>query len=271
MTWNRTLVPALLALASLGQAQESSWYARSVVAYSNLGTGIYGDPTATLGPPSRWVRDTQNGGPNQQVAPSIGYASWNVSPTGQPLLCTIRPGGFITLRFHPPIQDSEANLFGQDFIVFGNSVLMCSESLTWNTNLNLANVLAGPDWTEPMAVSVSPDGIRWYTYPNSVTSGADGLWPTQAFQWDGNTESWGEKSDFTRPVPPSLTRSQLTGQTVASAIQLFQGSGGGTAFDLRPSGFRSIRFIRVDGNGGELDAIARVSRAIEMVPSTSPN
>lgn len=270
MTFNK-LLPGVLVVLSCHVEAANPWYAQSVVSYSNLGFGVYGDPAAVLGPPDRWVRDASSaGGPNQQIAPSLGYASWNVGTSFQPLVTTVRPGGHITVRFNPPIQDSEANWYGLDFIVFGNSMLSCTESLAWNTNLNLVNVTAGPDWTEPMSVSVSPDGIRWYTYPVSTTSGADGLWPTQAFTWDGATESWGERSDFTRPVPPEVTRSSLVGQTVASAIQLFQGSGGGTAFDLRPSGFRSVRYIRIDGNGGEVDAISRVGRTIIQVSNVSP-
>ncbi len=261
MTFNKIfLVGALTCGAAV--APSSPWFASRVVGFHNLGSGVYGDPSAVLGSPTTWIRDTSpNGGPDQHVAPSLGYGTWNVGAAGEPLLATIRSGGFITVEFSPPIQDAHQNWFGYDFIVFGNTFLACTQTLGWNTNLNLVNVLSGPDWVEPMAVSVSPDGIRWYTYPNSVTSGADGLWPTQAFTWDATNEYWGAPSTWTKPVPPTLTRFSVTGQTLANAVQMYQGSGGGTAFDLGPSGFRSIRYIRVDGNGGEVDAFARVSRA----------
>lgn len=261
MTSSKSLLIALLFPAAVAAA--NPWHAVEVVGFSNLGAGIYGNPQAALGPPTRWVRDTSpNGGPGQRVAPSLGYATWNVAPDGGPLLVTIRSGGFLTVRFDPPIRDLPGNWYGMDFIVFGNALLGATEGIQWNTDLNTVHITPGPDFLEPMTVSVSPDGIRWFSYPNTPTTAADGLWPTQAFRWDGQNLAWGAESNFTKPVPPSLTRDDLTGQTVAQAIQLFEGSGGGAAFDLRPTGFREVRFIRVDGNGGEVDAFARVSRPL---------
>lgn len=223
-------------------------FASSVVSFSGLGAGFYGVPSAVLGPPTRWVKDSINGGPMQRVAPSIGYATWNVSPENQPLLCTINPGGQITVEFDPPIT----NRRGSDFIVFGNALIACSEPITFGTNPDTAFVISGADFVEPMSVSVSPDGFFWHTFPLSPYQGADGYWPTQAFDVSGSP------SDFNRPVPPELKRDDLNGLSLRSAIAAFRGSGGGTAFDLSTVRQKTARFIRIDGNGGELDAVARV-------------
>ena len=223
-------------------------FASSVVSYSNLGAGIYGVPSAVLGPPTRWVKDTIHGGPMQRVAPSIGYSTWNVSPENQPLLCTINPGGQITVEFDPPIT----NRRGSDFIVFGNALVACSEPIMFGTNPDAAFVISGADYIEPMGVSVSQDGLTWHTFPLTPFQGADGYWPTQAF------DASGIPSDFNRPVPSDLAREDLNGLSLRSAIDAFRGSGGGTAFDLSTVRQEAARFIRIDGNGGELDAIARV-------------
>lgn len=265
MTFSK--LPLCLGVLALSGVATASHFATRVVSFSQLGVGIYGDPQAALGMPAPWVRDTSpNGGPDQRIRTSLIYGAWNVTPEGTPAVVTIRAGGHLTLEFQPPIQDRAGNWFGLDFIVFGNAFLASNQPMTWQTQPLLTNILAAPDFVEPMQVSVSPDGIRWYSYPVSNTSGADGYWPTQAFRWNAQAGDWGAMSDFTKPVSPSLTRSQLSGQTLARAIELFDGSGGGTAFDLRPSGFRWVRYIRIDGNGGEVDAVARVSRA--LVPAS---
>jgi hypothetical protein len=89
------------------------------------------------------------------------------------------------------------------------------------------------------------------------------LWPTQPFLWDRTTKAWGAESDWTKPVDPSLVASSLAGKSVADAIDLYQGSAGGTAFDLSVSGFSSISYIRFTGTGGEIDGISRVSSVPE--------
>ena len=230
-------------------------FATSVVSYSNLGGGIYGDPNAVLGSPTRWVQDTFNGGLNQRVAPGIGYATWNVSPEGNPLVTTVRPGGQITVRFDPPIQ----NIHGSEFIVFGNALIPTSQEITHATDPDSVFVLSGPDFIEPMPVSVSSDGLIWRTFVVSPMQGADGYWPTQAF------DSQGRETDFNLPVPAGLTRNQLTGLTLRQAVAKFRRSGGGTAFDLNQVGLKTARYIRISGNGGEVDAIARVINPTDLL------
>jgi hypothetical protein len=69
--------------------------------------------------------------------------------------------------------------------------------------------------------------------------------------------------DFTKPVNPAF-QSMIAagGLTAADAVDLYAGSGGGTGFDLTPSGFESIRYVKVAGaggfSGGELDALTVV-------------
>jgi hypothetical protein len=73
--------------------------------------------------------------------------------------------------------------------------------------------------------------------------------------------------DFTRPVNPEFAAVLAAGgMTVAEAIALYNGSGGGTGFDLAESGFSMIRYARVEGvgpefSGGEIDGFAAVRPA----------
>lgn len=89
--------------------------------------------------------------------------------------------------------------------------------------------------------------------------------------------------DFTRPVDPALTKEDFAGKTVADAIDLYKGSGGGTAFDLADladlpadpiTGRKWARYVKVTANitgkyglvfEGETDAFARVRHQIDPV------
>jgi hypothetical protein len=246
-------------LALVGAAQASaldSRFATGVASYGGLGASpLYGDPRAALGPPSTWIRDDWHGGPDLRVAVSLAYGAWNVSPDGAPVVVTIPSGGWVTLQFDPPIADSPSNWRGMDFIVYGNSFLVGAPA-SWNTNMDALRIGSGAVFSEPVTVAVSPDGLSWHTY---AAPHADGFWPTQAFSWtDG---AWGEPQDPGKPVPPTLTAASVAGRTVAQAIRMFRGSAGGTAFDLAPSGFAAVRYMRLTSNGGEVDSVARVGPA----------
>lgn len=83
--------------------------------------------------------------------------------------------------------------------------------------------------------------------------------------------------DFTKPVDPNLVLGDFSGLTVADAIDLYDGSGGGTSFDLKDlttydelaidpnSGCRWIQYVRLEGGegifaeGGQVDAVADVA------------
>lgn len=265
-----TISISLALLAALAQTQDTR-FATRVVSYSGLGGGVYGDPQAVLGKPTTWVYDHWSGGPNAKVAASLGYAPWNVDPSGNPVITTIAPGGHVTVEFVPPIIRSPKHWYSQDFIVFGNPLLATSTGVAWNTDIGAVSILSGPDFIEPAQVSVSPDGIQWYTYPLDNYHAADGYWPTQAFQWNRATNNWGNESDWTKPVPPNLTRPMLTGKSIADAIDLFKNSAGGTAFSLAPSGFNSVRYVRVSGSWGEVDGFSRVSPSLQTAPALPIN
>lgn len=249
----RTWISAV-SLTGFASAQD---FASQVVAASGLGTNtFYNNPLAILGQPTSWNRDTVNGGTAQQVASSVVYGAWQSDPGGANTVCTIPSGGSVTVSFDTPILDDPQNWFGKDFIVFGNSFFTNSAGvITANSNFDNILISTGNLFVEPVTVSVSPDGIAWYTYASPTS---DGYWPTQAFAWDPVNHQFAGSQVWTKPVNPNLQPSDVVGKTVAQVIGLYQQSAGGTAYDLAPSGFTSIRFIRLTSNGGEVDGISRV-------------
>ena len=70
--------------------------------------------------------------------------------------------------------------------------------------------------------------------------------------------------DFTKPVNPTMQSIfSAGGLTAADGIDLYNGSGGGTGFDLCESGFTAIQYVKVQGidpdfSDGEVDAFAAV-------------
>ena len=235
-------------------------FASFVVSASGLGSDPwFNDPQAMLGPPTIENRDTVNGGSGQAVVSSVVYAPWRQTSDGAKALCTIPSGGQVTIGFQEPILNDPLNWNGLDFIVFGNSFFLNSVgTITASTNLSAVTIPSASLFNEPVTVSVSPDLLQWYTYTSPV---ADSLWPTQGRQWLGS--SWGKTHLYDKPVPPSLNAAQVAGKTVAEVIRMYDRSAGGTGFDLAPSGFTAIRYVRFQSNGGEIDAVSRVGHAKE--------
>jgi hypothetical protein len=251
---------AILSLFVCACAAHAQTFASQVESFSGLGKNpLYNDPNAMLGKSTLWNRDTFGGGPLERVATSIGYAPWGTDDNDNNVITSIPNGGEVIVSFDDPIVDDPLNWFGMDFTVYGNSSFLTSGFIEWNTNLENITI-AGPEvFAEPTEVSVSPDLVNWYTY---TTTFADDLFPTQAFEWDFVNSTWGTEMDWTKPVDPSLTGEDFDGLSVAGGIALYQGSAGGTSFDLGESGFSSIRYIRFDGSGGEIDGVSRVGQAV---------
>ena len=232
-----------------------------------FGPSPYDDPASVLGRPTTWILGVPGPGfPGGDFASSMVFGAWNTDLSGNKLVTTINSSGYITVRFDTPIEHDPANWFNKDFIVFGNSAFAAIGVVYANSNMETLKINNGAAGTwEPSVVSVSQDNVTWYDY----TSGpyADDFAPTQAFTWDRDAHNWDLELDWTKPLDPALTKSSFAGKWVADAIDMYNGSAGGTAFDisgfplaLNGNGRKWIQFVKITGSGGEVDAISRVSR-----------
>lgn len=269
---------AALSIVAL-EACTASYLPVNVSASGSLGFPPYDDPLAALGRPSTFVRDPgfPPWVPPGTIAVSMVHAAWGTGLSGEKLIVTLREGASLTAEFNPPLMDDPANWYGKDFLVFGNSFFGASAFVQPDSDMERISVSGSAMVSaEPMTVSVSQDGVTWYSYSSGPF--ADGFAPTQAFAWDRVQKRWGPELDFTRPVPAGLTAADFAGLKVADAIDLYRDSAGGTAFDLADlplpvdplTGRKWARFVRVtadrrDDDGfaveGEIDAFARVSHA----------
>ncbi len=228
---------------------------------------------------------------------SMVCAPWGLGPNGQTLIAAIMPnsGSQITVEFTTPICHDPDNWYGKDFEVFGNSFFkLTGSSPVYSTSDMEGLIISNVSWdpvsgtgsgihTEPGLVSVSQDGGNWYTYAYPNGPYADEFAPTQAFAWDWVEHQWLVGSsgsqvqlDFTRPVDSACQPTDFSLLSCAQGIDLYKGSGGGTAFSLAEvpdnwpadaNGRKWIQYIRVDGSYGGLfgtvvDAFTRVSHQI---------
>ena len=281
----------------LGAAARADDFASVVVGSSNLGFAPYdfagaalGRPTLSyyeLGQPTRIFKTSLVAGPYNLMPPDSAPNYDPNDPNSCKAVVTVKTGGYLIVKFNTPIEDDPENWYGKDFIVFGNSAfngtgLVPGDYVEPDTDMEQywIDPYAEGRW-EPGVVSVSQyENGPWYTY--STGPYADDFAPTQAYAWDYIKHAWGPQMDFSKPLDPAITKTSFEAREIdgvpyplsaAEAIDLYKGSGGGTAFDLaaldlpvNASGRKWIQYIKFAGSGEEIDAVSRVGHA--TVPVT---
>ena len=264
---------AVFLLTSTAFAKFSD-FASEVIDYNgSFGPLPYNDPCAVLGKPSTVCKNSGGMGspPDPHFRIKLVEPAYNVDLDDEKVITTINPGEYITVKFDHKVVDYPGNLYGKDFIVFGNSYFYASGFVNDNTNMNTFPLTIGGEFEE-IKISVSQDGLTWYSFDGGPYG--DDLFPTQAYKWDRENAGWTDNEmDFTRPVDPNLDYSDFEYITAAAAIDLYGGSGGGTSFDLRDlvdfasleidpnTGYRWIQYVKLGGtpfSNGEIDAVSDV-------------
>lgn len=257
---------AIFLFASTAFAEFSD-FASEVVDYSgSFGPSPYDDPYSVLGKPSTVCKNLGGTEPNFRV--KLVEPAYYVDLNDKKVVTTLNPNAFIVVKFDHKVVDYPGNLYGIDLIVFGNSYFYAG-NISDSTNMN-TYTLTNDGWFEQIEVSVSQDGLTWYGFDNGPY--ADDLFPTQAYKWDRQNTRWTDREmDFTKPVDPNLDYSDFEYISAADAIDLYDGSGGGTGYDLRNltdynnltvdpnTGYRWIQYVKVKGTAesqGEIDAVS---------------
>ncbi|MFH1882915.1 MAG: dockerin type I domain-containing protein [Planctomycetota bacterium] len=174
-------------------------------------------------------------------------------------LVTIGNDGQLTVKFSHPVANDENNPYGIDFIIYGNAYQIIGGGQGWTNGNPEETIVSGSVAAEPGIVSVSQDGENWYYFSSGPY--ADSFAPTASYEWDDVNDVWADELDPTRPVDPNLS---VAGMTVAQMITAYDGSAGGTGFDIGVLGLEWIQYVRIqdDPNSNattEIDAIADVS------------
>jgi len=233
----RSLAAASLFVVSI--VGSHAQFASAVVDY-NSGTGFatgYTTPAAAVG------------------APSTGSSVSPFSPAyAKSQLVSIGAGGWLTLRFDPPILDNPANPYGLDFSVYGNTFFAIT-----NGNYSGGGITSGAlggNNTGATTLQVSADGTNWFTLNPALAPTVDNLFPTDGL------------GDPGLPVNPALTGSSFAGLGLVGVRALYNGSAGGTGYDVAWAqdadgnhvNLPIVRFVRINvlGSKSEIDAIATV-------------
>jgi hypothetical protein len=253
----------LLACRAAAFVYDPNDFAVEVVAYVQ-GSGVpqdfitgalFNDPTAALGRPT--VTTTGDG---WHIPVSAAVPVLPIGPAFRSFeVVSIGNGGSLTLKFSHPVADDRNNPYGIDFIVFGNAMQAIGSGPAWRNGNPEDTVITRVTHGDPGIVSVSQDGVTWYTFSDGPY--ADSFAPTASFRWDSANDVWAEELDPTRPVDPELN---VDGMNVAQMIDAYDGSAGGTGFDIGRLGLQWIQYVRIEDDPRtsvttEIDAVADVS------------
>ncbi len=220
---NKCWLPALTGLFAMSLNVHAQ-FANAVIAY-DTGTGFaagFTNSAAALGAPTSGTGVTP-------FAP----------PFAKTQLVSIGAGGEITLQLSQAITDDPSHAYGLDFILFANQFFVNSSSGVSGLFYHSASLL----------VQVSTDDSTWFTLNPSLAPQAGELYPTSG---TGNPQI---------PVNPSLTLANFTGQNLAGITALYNGSAGGTGFDLawaqdingNNADLTSADYVRIEVQSGVLD------------------
>ncbi|MDP7584190.1 MAG: hypothetical protein QF920_00175, partial [Verrucomicrobiota bacterium] len=249
----KRIIIILLGLAALPGASETraTQFAAEVVSYkSGVGfatdwsTGAgYTNKDAIVGPPARETPGKW-GGPITPFSPP--YLIGQILSIGE--------GGEVTLKFSKPIRDESINPFGLDFLVFGGSGFTITNGDFGGGGITDGTLFGQADGET--RVSVSADGDAWFVLDPKRAPAFDAYHPT-----DGS-------GDFGLPVNPALAKGDFAGGGLAMFTELYDGSGGGTGYDLgwavdaagKPVALGQVRFVRLEVLSGkaEIDAVSDV-------------
>lgn len=227
----------------------SAQFAGSVLSY-DLGTGGaagFTDPNTVLGRPAGST-------PFGAVDPfNSQYAKTE--------LLSIGAGGFLTVKMDRAVSDNAANPFGLDFLIFGNAGFVIINGDYSGGGITDGS-LYGASAAGSTRVSVSADGVQFFTLNTSIAPIADGYFPT-----DG-------AGDFTKPVDPALTASDFNNLGLSGIGLAYDGSAGGAGYDLawavdgggNSVVLPSIEYIRIDVLSGkaEFDGLSVVSPVVPV-------
>jgi len=239
-------------------AAEVSYIQGAGVGYDWIDLKDYNDPYTALGRPTLETTGDLDIGPEISMAVVPVYPAWRAFE-----VVTIGSGGELILRFNHPVGNDENNPYGIDFIIFGNAWWWVEDGGAWGPESNPETITVGNTfYAEQGIVSVSQDGSDWYEF--STGPYADDFAPTAGYKWDDDNDVWAEELDPTRPVDPNLTIAGFDGNSVAEIIDAYDGSAGGTGFDIGTLGLQWIQYVRIKDDPlspglPEIDAIADVS------------
>ncbi len=257
----------LLAVTAASARADHPW-ADSVVRYNAGGATSFNDANVVLGQPDRTTHESVNyPSTGETVSARLTEPVWLAEQ-----LLTIGQTGELVVSFSQNVQNDSLNPYGVDLLVFTN-LGFGSSDYPANDNIADPNGFYGYFGGNIGTISVSQDDLNWYT---AVL--ASPIFPMQGYL-DYTRDAYANgatPSDYTRPVNPSLTWADFANISVADAIDLYDGSGGGLGIDLsnlldenqNAASLDWIRYVRVQGETNALHGFSDVAAVPEPATMT---
>jgi len=252
---NRMMLCSVCVVVLCAQAVWADPWADTVVLYNPGDVTNYTNSPVVLGEPTRTTSDGLKG--SESVRMTVG--PWQDSE-----ILKIGNGGHLVVSFDSPVKNDPLNPFGIDLLVFTSAAFMSSD---WPANKTIdgsggkVTVFGGALG----AISVSQDGLNWH----QVTS-LGPIFPMHGYLSDeADAYATGATpTDYTRPVDPSLSLNDFAGLSLAEALSLYNGSGGGLGIDLSNLDggtitLSSISFVKIEGYTNSLAGFADVAAVPE--------
>ncbi|QOJ15638.1 MAG: hypothetical protein HRU75_13745 [Planctomycetia bacterium] len=211
----------------------------------------WADDVISYGPGSNFELNNDNpntvlGAPERITGETV-FDPWDFPATVTPFstpyqrdeIVSVGAGGHLVVRFDEPIRNDPANPWGLDLILFGNGFFA-------DTAPNFDGTVAGLFGEGPFSVSVSLDGVEFFTIATNLN---DGLFPMLAYRDVGGpyTSTPGLiPTDFRKPMNPALSLTDFMGLGFADVLALYGESGGGIALDIASSGLAEAHYVRID-------------------------
>lgn len=251
--WNITISLLLVGFVAVceGYEYDANDFATEVITYvEGSDTGGYNNPSTALGRPS--VDTICNGA----IRPVVTvFPAWTAVE-----IVTVGTGGHLILKFNHKVSDDFRNPYGYDFIVFGNALQKIGGTTLWSYDDDPCAVVisGGVVGSEKGLVSVSQDGVMWYSFNGGVY--ADSFAPTLGRQFDTNDPNdsyagwdnqwWSDVTNPTVPLEPNIGPNDFAGKTVADVAIAYGDSSGGTAFDINDLDANDLAELEIDPNSG---------------------
>ena len=144
----------------------------------------------------------------------------------------IGAGGSLTVKFDTPIRNSGANPYGADFLIYGAYGLNITNGDYYGAGIS-DGTYYNPDGGN-VRISVSQDGVLFYTLNPTLTRQIEAGLPTDSF------------GQFGLAPNPALNPSDLAGLDYTGMRALYAGSAGGAGYDLS---------LAQDGLGGSVNLL----------------
>lgn len=270
------------------EAAESPYGYQVVASATSASSTSFNRPENVLGRPTIYMSGAWGGPVNPYNPAWMAGELFSLESDGDE---DLEPGepygpGYVTIKFDHRVMDDPANPYGLDLIVFGNALAVGNSTEWYSQTTDPSKVsFTGKGGGEEAVVEVSQDGTTWYTFASPF---ADCAMPTLGLEYDTTAPDvalfsgncwWGRATQATRPMRPTLDFADFKGHTLAEVCQYYNGSAGGTGYDIGvfdlpkdASGRKWIQYVRVrsryaddlgEGDSGytapDIDAVADVA------------